>query len=164
MIKKYIEQIVNERIKEISEPYRWENRVLLNRTIKLEKKMERIDKLLAPPSTNFDNSDNHKENENDILLEIVEILEEKVEILENKNDSDMPKNRGGVATFIGENNSMGLKKYMTYHYTLEKSKYQEWDIIMFVDGKCILYSNIEKFNENWAINDFHFVEDILKQN
>ena len=78
MIKKYIEQIVNERIKEISEPYRWENRVLLNRTIKLEKKMERIDKLLAQPSINFYNSDNHKENENDILLEIVEILEEKV--------------------------------------------------------------------------------------
>ena len=33
MIKKYIEQIVNERIKESSESY---NRALLNRTVKLE--------------------------------------------------------------------------------------------------------------------------------
>ena len=157
MIKKYIEKIVNERTKEISESYRWENRALLNRTIKLEKEMKKVATLFA--STPISTPDNGKENEIDSLLEITEILEDKVKILENKYDSDMPKSRGGVATFIGENNSMGLKKYMTYHYTLKKSN--DWDIVMFVDSKYIPYSSIEKFNENWVTNDFYFVEDVL---
>lgn len=91
-----------------------------------------------------------------------ENLESKITQTKGKITIYIKDNKSGtMARFIGKDGSMGFENGRKYYYTLKNKCGYIW---VTAHGVSIPYSGMKELLENWDVNDFHFVEDILKQN